>query len=94
MGIFTNSGIKKLTENKGICLIDPKHIIKRELMTWTTKAGEIRYIKELSDSHLNNILPFILNRIPTFEYLNDALKVIQDEIEYRIIYNITVPNYE
>jgi len=95
MDIFTNTGIRHTVEKKGIYLLNPNHVKVREINTWTTMDGKIRFIKDLSDSHLNNILPYILRRMGTIGgYPQKTLNIIQNEIEYRRINNISVLEYE
>lgn len=48
-----------------------------------------RLIKDISDTHLSNIISFL-----TLNYqLHDMEHVFKDEVTYRVIYNISVPEY-
>jgi len=50
-----------------------------------------RYIKDLSDEHLKNIIHFIDERI--LVYGPDQLDLMRNELMYRRIKNISVPDY-
>jgi hypothetical protein len=48
-----------------------------------------RLIKDLSDTHLSNIITFL-----TANYqLNKLKHVFEDEVTYRVMCNISVPDY-
>lgn len=50
-----------------------------------------RYIYELSDSHLANIITFVRER--PFQYGENWLNFLNDEVTYRRAHNIFVPDY-
>lgn len=71
------------------------HEIDRQVKTWGTfgKNGDepLRHIliKDISDSHLENIIIFINRNI----YPNLTLLLMLREQQYRYVYNISVPDY-
>jgi hypothetical protein len=52
---------------------------------------KFRFIYEISDNHLANIIPFVRNNI--IRYGQEWLNFLIDEVEYRRVHNISVPNY-
>ena len=73
------------------------HIQDREIKTWGSygKNGDEpltrRLIKDISDDHLANIIPFIKRH--TAHYTSDTLQMMVSELEYRLVNNISVPEY-
>lgn len=73
------------------------HIQDREIKTWGSygKNGDepltIRLIKDLSDEHLENIIPFIKRHV-TY-YTSDTLQLMMREKYYRELMRISVPEY-
>ncbi len=74
-----------------------KHERIREIEQWGSfgRNGDEplteRYIKDLSDEHLKNIIHFIDERI--LVYGPDQLDLMRNELMYRRIKNISVPDY-
>jgi hypothetical protein len=74
-----------------------KHEYLRKTEQWGSygRNGDepltIRYIKDLSDEHLKNIIPFIDERI--LIYGPHMLDLMRNELIYRRINNISVSNY-
>ena len=77
--------------------IDMSHIEDRQVKTWGSygKDGDepltFRLIKDLSDSHLENIIIFI-ERYHTM-YSPYRLRLMKREVEFRQLNGISVPDY-
>ena len=75
--------------------MNPNHEYIRDIITWGTygKSGDepLRYLHifEITDDHLDNIIPFIEARINF--YGEDVLTIMKDEVEYRKLNNIHIP---
>lgn len=73
------------------------HEIVRNTIKWGSfgKYGDEplteRLIKDLSDEHLQNIIPFIQERVRFYGHL--MLSHMMNEVEYRRVHNISVPDY-
>ena len=74
------------------------HIVDRLTKTWGTfgKNGDepLRHIliKDISDSHLENIISFITQR--TAWYNRETLELMIEEKQYRLVHSITVSDYK
>ena len=62
---------------KRFCLID--HDAQRETQSWTTLAGKKYLVKDISDSHLANIIEYLIER----DKSSDMIKFFKLEQAYR-----------
>lgn len=82
------------------------HVHDREIKTWGSfgEYGDepltVRLVKDISDSHLKNIIPFILKYQESVDdnhlmLANDyhILRLMIREKSYREVMNISVPDY-
>lgn len=78
--------------------MNPDHHNHRQNFRWGSfgKNGDeditFRFLYQISDDHLKNLLPFVLKRID--QYGPDCYRTFVDEIRYRQANNISVPDYE
>ena len=75
-----------------------KHQIERNLIKWGScgkfhnEPMKYRLVRELSDSHLSHIIPWIKKY--KAQYSDDTLKLMEDEQTYRCKHYIYVPDYK
>lgn len=71
------------------------HKRKRKNFRWLSNTHvpiRERYLCDISDVHLANIIKWVLDR--KWQYNKKIIKTILVEAEYRINFNITVPEYK
>lgn len=74
------------------------HALKRQKEKWGSfgkyhdKPMTVRYIKDLSDSHLLHIIQWIKDNIQCYDY--KTLRLMEDEQKYRTDNYIFVKDYE
>ena len=92
--VFTNIGLK---EQETILSVKKTGFSReflhfRENKSWGSMDGNERLIKNLSDSHLDNIIIYIAKN--NQHYKHDLLGLFQNEKLYRTVNTIKVPEYE
>jgi len=90
-----NIGLKSLLEkSKKLSNIIPSSFWKtRQKYIWKTKDGKRIVLKDVSDVHLSNIIPYLENHPNEFSNPRWRLAIMNLEKSYRELHNITVPDY-
>ena len=74
------------------------HIIDRNLIQWTSfgkfhnKPGETRFIKDLSDSHLMRLIPWV--KESTLITKDTFVATLEAEVRFRCVNYIFIPDYD
>lgn len=91
--IFTNTGLmeyKTLIQTKKNGFSD--EFFRFRIKTkWGSTDGSNRFIKDISDSHLENIIIWVVKR--PMAYDEKTLRMLRTEKVYRQVKNIKVPEY-
>lgn len=97
--MIENTGLKFLLASKKYIMgnIDISHIESRNTKYWATKGYENDpprniLIKDISDTHLKNILSYIIKY--NNHYSQSTKTLMENELTFRQLNNISIPEYK